>query len=68
MAYGIGRILPTLVDQAAPGLRRILDEAVTVEIAVPLCPGQRRLDVGPELGDGVEVTRPSPIKSGKNDE
>jgi hypothetical protein len=48
-------VFPSLIGEAFLGLAEIFDEAVAVPIAVAIDPLQRRLGVGPELADGIEI-------------
>ena len=61
-------VLPALVDQAFGVLPAVLDEAVAVAVAVDLEPGERRLDVGPELEHGGEIAGAVEIGAGEDDE
>ena len=61
-------VLPALVDQAVGVLPAVLDEAVAVAVAVDLDPGQRRLDVGPELEHGGEIAGAVEVGAGQHDE
>ena len=53
--HRVVRVLPALVHQAFGGLPRVLDEAVAVEVAVPLDPVDGGGDARPERGDEVAV-------------
>ncbi len=68
MKHGIDGVLPALIDEAAPALARILDEAVAVAVAALVHPAEGRLDARPEPADGPEVTGPLQIHSGEDHE
>ena len=61
-------ILPALVGETLLGRAMILDEAVAIGITRAIDPGERGLDRGPKLGDGVVVAGPLGIEAGQHDE
>src|SRR5918993_3532874 len=68
MKDGIVRILPALVGKAALCLTMVLDEAVSVAVAVLAYPVQRSLDVGPDCRDGLAISGALQIHSCEHEE
>ena len=48
MENRVVRILPTLMDEAVLRLAAIFDEAVAIQVAIAIDPGERALDVWPD--------------------
>ena len=65
---GIVRVLPSLLDEPLVGLARVLDEPVTVGVAVPFDPGQRVIDVGRQRANEGGVTGPAEVGRGQHHE
>ena len=63
----IARILPALVEQAEPRAPLVLDEAVAVEVAGVVDPGQGREGVRPQAVEQRVVARPG-IRLAQEDE
>ncbi len=66
--HGIPRVFPALVGEAGFALGPVLDETVAITVSVFVDPAKRRLDVGPQLGDRVEVAGALKVHTGENDE
>ena len=59
-ALRVARVLPGLVDEPALRAAPVLDEAVAVEVAVLVDPGERAQRGLPEVADERRVARPAP--------
>src|SRR5262249_53358931 len=68
MGDGVRGILPALVGEALARTRAIFEEAVAIGIAIGVDPAQRRLDIGPDCLDGLEVAGALEIAAGQIDE
>src|SRR5690606_9714515 len=64
----VAAVLPALVEPAAIGVPAVFDEAVAVEIAVPVDPGQRRVGGGKQGADDIGVGAPAQCLAEQHDE
>jgi hypothetical protein len=62
------RVLPSLLGQPLFGLPRVLDEPVTIAVAVPFDPGQRAIDVAGQRADERHVAGPSQVRGRQHHE
>src|SRR5215217_5021930 len=68
MEDGVIRVFPALISKAAAGFAEVLDETVTVPVAVYVYPCQRRFDIGPYRRDGLDVAGAVKIHPGQQEE
>ena len=68
MHDGIGAVLPALVDETVERLAVIFEKAVAIGIAETPHPAERRLDMGPDPPDELEVAGPLVIARGQQHE
>ena len=61
-------VLPALVNETGRRATLVLDEAVTIAVAVPVDPAERRLDGRPDRVDEGQITRALEVHAGKCDE
>src|SRR6202521_6211629 len=66
MEDGIVGVFPTLLHQAGGGASLVLDETVSVGVAVLVDPMQSALDVWPDLFDKRQVARTQKIAAGQH--
>ncbi len=64
---GVVRVLPTLLDETA-SRAAVLDEAVSVCVAVTIHPFESRLDVRPDRADEIQIARCLVILTGQRHE
>ena len=62
------RVLPALLHQAGRLLPGVLDEAVVVRVRRAVDPGQRGLDVRPEVAGKLEVAGVAVVRAGEHHE
>ena len=68
MHDGIGAVLPALVDETVERFPVIFEKAVAIGIAKAAHPADRRLDMGPDPPDELEVAGPLIIARRQQDE
>ena len=62
------RVLPALLHEAVRRVPLVFDESVAVDVAVPVDPLQRRLNVRPDAIDQLAVAGPQVVLGGEDDE
>jgi hypothetical protein len=64
----IAGVLPSLVDESRRREPEVFHEAVVIFVPVGFHPGERQLDVGPELADQLEVPGPPGVRAREHHE
>jgi hypothetical protein len=68
MKHRIPGILPPLLHQPFKRVSSVFDEAIAIDIAVPVDPPQGQLDVGPDGLDQREISRALVVGRRQDDE
>ena len=57
-----------MIDETALAVTIVLDEAVTIHVAMTVDPAKRGLDIRPDSTKRVEIAGSFDVGAGKNDE